>query len=268
MSFSWNDGETRAPVAVVRGSTDKKLKNEVLYVSHTKDKDTFKNIELQGDMMFFPIPDVTLERSIVYAAGRSGSGKSYFCANWLKEYKKLYPDNEIYVFSLIDEDEKIDDIGVHRIKIDSDLVNRPLEITDFADSVVLFDDIDVIDNKKLHEAVYAIMNKILELGRHYHISTIITNHLLTNGKDTRRILNESQFICIFPASGSFGGISYMLKKYMGFDVSEIKRIKNTKSRWIYIRNVAPMCVLSSNDAYTMAGLSNDENENENKHKKR
>ena len=34
------------------------------------------------------------------------------------------------------------------------------------------------------------MKKGLEIGRHYKINMVIDNHLLSNGKDTRRVLNE------------------------------------------------------------------------------
>lgn len=257
MAFSWTDHEGSSPVAVIRGTSDKRMRNEILYITHSKDKNTFPNIELDGDMTLNPIPDITLERNIVFVAGRSGSGKSHFCSQWLREYKKLYPDNPIYVFSLVDSDDKIDDIGVNRIKIESSLITDPLKIEEFEESCLLFDDIDVIDDKKLREAVYGIMNKGLEIGRHYKVSMMITNHLLTNGRDTRRILNEAQFITIFPASGSFGGIAYMLKKYMGFDTHEIKRVKTARSRWVYIRNTAPMCIVTQVDAYTMAGQSDE-----------
>ena len=62
---------------------------------------------------------------------------------------------------------------------------------EFANSVMIFDDIDVISDKKIRGEVYKILNKVLEIGRHYKITALVTNHLPTNGKDTRRILTES-----------------------------------------------------------------------------
>ncbi|MFM7981158.1 MAG: hypothetical protein ACKPKO_17760, partial [Candidatus Fonsibacter sp.] len=42
--------------------------------------------------------------------------------------------------------------------------------------------------------------QILEIGRHFKIHCIVTNHLPTNGKDTRRILNEAHTVTYFPHS--------------------------------------------------------------------
>ena len=87
---------------------------------------------------------------------------------------------------------------------------------EFEDSVVIFDDIDVISDKKIREAVYNILNKVLEIGRHFKITALVTNHLPTNGKDTRRILNEAHQVIYFPHSAS-GRIKYLLIDYLGLD---------------------------------------------------
>ncbi|MFM7986305.1 MAG: hypothetical protein ACKPKO_44030, partial [Candidatus Fonsibacter sp.] len=82
------------------------------------------------------------------------------------------------------------------------------------ESVCIFDDIDVISDKKIREAVYNILNQILEIGRHFKIHCIVTNHLPTNGKDTRRVLNEAHTVIYFPHSAG-GQIKYLLEEYVG-----------------------------------------------------
>jgi hypothetical protein len=62
------------------------------------------------------------------------------------------------------------------------LIEDPIEIKEFENSILIFDDIDVIPDKKIREAVYKIMNLALEVGRHYKINMVITNHLPTNGR--------------------------------------------------------------------------------------
>jgi hypothetical protein len=57
-------------------------------------------------------------------------------------------------------------------------------VEELKDSVTIFDDIDVISNKRIRDAVYNILNQVLEIGRHFKITCIVTNHLPTNGKDT------------------------------------------------------------------------------------
>ena len=106
------------------------------------------------------------------------------------------------MFSSLKEDESLESVKPQRFKIDDSLHEDPIKIEDLKDSIVIFDDIDVISNKKIKEAVYNILNQVLEIGRHYKISCIVTNHLPTNGNWTRRILKESSCFVYFPASSS------------------------------------------------------------------
>ena len=62
--------------------------------------------------------------------------------------------------------------------------------------------------RKVREAVYDVLNQVLEIGRHYKIHCVVTNHLPTNGKDTRRILNEAHTVTYFPHSAG-GKIKYI-----------------------------------------------------------
>ena len=98
---------------------------------------------------------------------------------------------------------------------------------------MIFDDIDVISNKGIREEIYNILNKILEIGRHFSITCIVTNHLPTNGRDTRRILNESHSVTYFPHSAS-GRIKYLLIDYLGIDKKMIRKFRTSNSRWATI----------------------------------
>ena len=44
------------------------------------------------------------------------------------------------------------------------------------ESVIIFDDIDVISDKKIRDGVYALLNQVLEIGRHFKITCLMTNH--------------------------------------------------------------------------------------------
>ena len=46
------------------------------------------------------------------------------------------------------DDESLDSVKPLRIQLDESLIEDPIDIKEFADSVVLFDDIDVIPDKK------------------------------------------------------------------------------------------------------------------------
>ena len=70
-----------------------------------------------------------------------------------------------------------------------------------------------------------MLNKVLEIGRHYSITAVVTAHLPSNGHETRRILNESSSVTIFPHSAS-GKIKDMLRNHVGLDRKFSKCSKN------------------------------------------
>ena len=119
-------------------------------------------ITLPDEGKFQQIPDTTKNREILYITAPSGAGKSTYTLKYLQEYKKKYKQNEIYLFSALTEDETIDQLkDIKRIKVDETLVSDPLDIIEFKHSCVVFDDIDVIGNKHIREAVFKILNQIL-----------------------------------------------------------------------------------------------------------
>jgi hypothetical protein len=94
--------------------------------------------------------------------------------------------------------------------------------------------------------VYNILNQILEIGRHFKIHCIVTNHLPTNGKDTRRILNEAHTVTYFPHSAG-GKIKYLLEEYVGLDRKQIAYMKRQRSRACTIFKNYPQCYLLQNE---------------------
>ena len=180
---------------------------------------------------FQQIPNKNTEREIIYITGASGSGKSTYTRKYCEEYKKLYPKREIYMFSSLKEDESLDSVKPNRIILDDRLITDPLFVDDFKDSLVIADDIDVISDKLHRRAVWNLLDQILETGRHTNTSCIITNHLPTGGRDTKRILNEAHSVVFFPHSGSSRGLRYLVENYLGGDIKDIKNIRKMKSRW-------------------------------------
>ncbi|MFM7980362.1 MAG: hypothetical protein ACKPKO_13700, partial [Candidatus Fonsibacter sp.] len=104
----------------------------------------------------------------------------------------------------------------------------------------IFDDIDVISDKKIREALYNILNHILYIGSH------LTSHLPTNGKDTRRILNEAHTATYFPHSAS-GKTKYVLQEYVRLDRKQIAYMKRQRSRACTIFKNYPQCYLMQNE---------------------
>lgn len=240
----------------IEDSDDRKLNNKIVSVNSDEKLDedvrkSYSRISLPSGK-FQQIPNPDTEREILYITGASGSGKSTYCCKYINQYKKLYKDRDIYVFSALKDDESLDKIEPKRIRIDNTLITDPIKVEDFKDSLVVFDDIDVISDKKQREAVYNILNQILEIGRHNNISCLITNHLATAGKDTRRVLNECHSITYFPHSGSARQLNYLLTEYLGLDKKDISKIKKLKTRWATIYKNYPQIVMCERDMWILA----------------
>jgi len=206
----------------------------------------FRQLKIANDSKFQHIPDTTKEREILYITGPSGSGKSTYTRKYLEQYVKKFKSRPIYVFFIVPSDESLDKIKPKRIKLDESLHTDPIKVHEFKESVCIFDDIDVISDKKIREAVYNILNQILEIGRHFKIHCIVTNHLPTNGKDTRRILNEAHTVTYFPHSAG-GKIKYLLEEYVGLDRKQIAYMKRQRSRACTIFKNYPQCYLLQNE---------------------
>jgi len=201
---------------------------------------------------FQHIPNKKTERQILYITGASGSGKSYYTRNYCNEYKKIFPKNEIYLFSSIQEDSSIDKVkDINRIRLDNEFLMTDLDVNDFKDSLVIFDDTDCMTNKMMKTKINNILNMLLETGRHTNTSVIYTSHLATNGLDTRRILNECHSVTIFPHSLGGRTLKYLLENYFGLDRDQIKKIKKLNSRWVTLVKGFPMVVLSDKDMYVL-----------------
>jgi energy-coupling factor transporter ATP-binding protein EcfA2 len=200
----------------------------------------FRQLKIANDSKFQHVPDTTKEREILYITGPSGSGKSTYTRKYLEQYKKKYKNREIYLFSSLPSDESLDKIKPKRIKLDESMYTDPIKVDELSESICIFDDTDVISEKKVREAVYDVLNQVLEIGRHYKIHCVVTNHLPTNGKDTRRILNEAHTVTYFPHSAG-GKIKYMLEEYVGLDKKQIAYMKKQNSRWATIYKNYPQC---------------------------
>lgn len=224
-----------------------KLNKKIISVDSDIQKNIIKNISAT-DGLLQHCPDPNTERQILYITGASGSGKSRYAANYIKLYKKIHPNNPIYVFSALKDDKSLDTIKPKRIKISKEtLIDDPIVMEDLKNSLVIFDDIDCISDKVLKNAVYNILNEILETGRHYFCSCILTNHLPSNGNHTRRILNECHTVTYFPHSGNSGKIKKFLMDQIGIEKEDFIRNKKSKSRWATIFKNYPMVNMTEHE---------------------
>jgi hypothetical protein len=193
-----------------------------------------------------PNPNV---REVLYICGPSGVGKSTLASQYIKEYKKLFPNNEVIIFSRKPKDDVLDKLKPLRFIIDESIVTEPIDVLNEDEfkkgCLVLFDDCNTFQNDKIKKAVSKLMSDILEIGRSAGIYIIITSHLVNPNekKDSRTIWNEAHCVVMFPRGGNKHGMEYAMKNYLGYDKNTIAKIFNLNSRYALMSKQYPNYVL-------------------------
>ena len=217
---------------------------EAMSMIKTKTKN---GLRIRGGKMI-PIPNKKVVEKL-YISGPSGSGKSTYASIWLKEYLRIYKDDPIFVFSSVGFDQALDKFDPIRIPMDASVGG--LQPQDFAESVVVFDDVDTITDSRIRKAVCALRDNLLECGRHYETRMVCTSHIISNYSSTRKLLNEATSVTFFPTAGSTFHIKRFLQFYGGLSKKQIERILVLPSRWVTLFKTFPMMVLYEKGSYML-----------------
>ena len=238
--FSFEQGRK---VAVIKGGA-----RDGQYLYMRESKMGLKEVVMGKDEKLQPVPDRDIVEKVLVSAC-SGAGKSTFVGNWVREFKKMFRKDEIYLFSSVDEDKALDRQDPTRIILDDDLLNDPIDIKELSQSLIIMDDVDTLRNKEMRVYLEGLRDEILEIGRHYDVRMLITSHLLSNYSATRRVLNEATCVVLFPRAGGIHQIKNFLVKYCGLDKAQIKRFLNLPSRWVAIYRSYPQYVIYERGVY-------------------
>ena len=218
-------------------------KNDYIYFDIDGEQNEFNSED--GKLEIVPNPHA---REILYVTGPSGSGKSTYASKYVEKFAKIFPKNDIYLFSRKDSDPVFDKIkNLTRLKIDERLIDEPINILEMVDenTLLIFDDVDSLP-KKLLDAVMAIIYDLAEVGRSYKIYGIITSHLVNsnNKRFSRIILNEAHFVTFFKNTNERGN-RYFLKEYVGYDDNQIDEVLDAdNTRAITIHRFYPNYVMT------------------------
>jgi len=250
------------PICIIENKEENKrtrTSNPIVCVSETKSDlaRPFDELSLDNPNQSFQlIPDPFTERQILYVTGSSGSGKSYFTKKYCREFARVFPKRPIILISSVDKDESVDDIkNLKRLKLKSpEFLEEDFEINDFKDTLVIFDDTDVIPDKKLRNKVNTILQLILQTGRHTNTYCIYTSHLATAGNDTKHILNESHSITFFPKTMGNRMLKYLCEGYLGLDKKEIEALKKIPSRSVTVMKTYPKVIVGNKDVFLLSSI--------------
>lgn len=214
---------------------DKKIKTEL--VIH------------DGEVIPLPNDDI-VQGSRAYIAGATGCGKSTWISKFATEYKRMFPGKDVIVFSNENEDQVIDKLKPMRIKLDESIISKPIEKEELKHSLVIFDDIDAMTNKKIEDAISVLRDNLLKEGRKHDIYVVCSAHQLTNYQRSRNTLNDCDSIIFFPKSNPYG-IKYYLKSYGGMTKQQMERVMQLPSRWVCFKKNYPGVIIYSSGVYLL-----------------
>lgn len=226
-------------------------------LSFTESQDGIDSMELEDGFTFqlVPRPVKEQERMTLFVAGEAGAGKSHFTREYAKKYHKMFPDNPIYLISYKDEDPTLDAYEeiIRLPALTPEFLGTCLDINfdEFRDTFFIFDDIDSIVNKKTKETIYGLLNKMLRLGRTYHISVAYIGHALYGSNEIKQVLFEAQSITIFPRYLTYQKLRYLLDKYLGFSKNQIEQIRKIKDRSVTLVKGADKIILADTQCFVM-----------------
>lgn len=151
-----------------------------------------------------------------------------------------------------------DDIGIRRINVES-LVSAPMPLSELEDTLLLIDDVEDLP-KEQAAAVQELANRVANQGRHWRISMVYSQHLLTNYKATRNLLGECHHYVIYPTGTSKAQMRTLLRSYAGLDDDQLKELRRLPSRWVAVKRTYPPTVVYDRGAYLLN--ANDESDDD------
>ena len=202
-------------------------------------KNALKHIQLYETQFQF-VPDVE-KRFCIYCTGRAGSGKSYFSSQVMKNYQKLFPEREIYIFSAKSQDEDPCFDGIQATYIDTlNLDCIPENSKEIGECLVVFDDCEALP-VPLRKRVQQFMDDCLLVGRSRQVSCIIITHRALNYGQTFTAINESTHYVFFPNTNTTQTRNFLIKKE-GYSYAESERIMKLPSRWVMLYKDHPVAM--------------------------
>jgi len=262
MSFTLINEGNAIPIAKEEGG------RKVIYLELEPDDPDSVVTELITKKPIMPLPKET--REVTYIAGSQGSGKSYVVASYIRYWLKLYKHKPVYVISRLDRDETFEtcfgdlEKKIQRLKPSIDWLADKFKLEEFADSLVVFDDIESSswsdhedpkesskENKMIQQYLYDLATDISQNGRHHKIQLVITNHNLYDGTKTSRILCDCNNYVIFPGTSGDHHLTYFLQNYVGLSKPQQQKIKTLQSRWVLISKNYPKYVMYAHGVFML-----------------
>lgn len=245
-----NDDAT--PIAMVKD------KNNTIIDLKKKMEQTNLRTNLKFPQDILPIPYKPKDQTIrYYISGMSGSGKTTFSAKLLESYHKIYPKDEIILFTALEEDPIYDKNKLlkkimKKIIVSEENIEEIAGIREdsLANSICIFDDYSIYDTG-LRRIIETLKDTLLRRGRHYNISVVVITQKLLGGTKTITELQQCNFVVVFPLCSKRLELDSFYKNYAGFSIKDIEKLHKVKSRHLAISMIYPKYVIANNEVLLM-----------------
>jgi len=202
-----------------------------------------KSIKLDaGQFVIYP----TRETERVFIAGRSGCGKSSLASMYAREYREMFPNNNMFIVSTHDEEKAYQSFDIHKIALDDTFIESPPTLDDLNNSLIIFDDCDNLTDKKLQDAVKRVNSNLIANGRKYNIHVLTLSHTLMDYSRTRHLLIEANRVIFFLGGSAYHTMRF-LKEYAGLNKKQAQKIIGLRSRWVCLGLTVPNYFISENE---------------------
>lgn len=205
----------------------------------------------EGDRIV-KLPLSPLDHEVIVVTGMPKCGKTFWINEYVNAYIQLYK-NTVFLITRNKNDDTISkDINKYIvINVDDEMLKDLPQIQDFANSLVIFDDIESSSSSKCTEKMYSLMSDIAKNGRHYNITLIFSNQECRMGVKTKPILACTTGFVIFPKNCALYQMRLLLKEHMGYTKKEIEMVLDINSRWVYLNRSSPQYVISDKSIFMM-----------------
>ena len=286
MSLTYKDSANAVPIAKIKGSNkiiyllsnstvfekvdryDKKVKcpyckkelstkQKLLYHLTICEKknhhiDTKPRILLSVLEFMEKLPLPLEEHEVIFCTGPPKCGKTYWVNEYVKMFKHVFK-LPVFRLSRVSHDETLRKEEKHylNIPIDNEIVENPLKLEDFADSLVIFDDIESSEFPKATKMAYNLLDDMCKNGRHHRIAVIFCNQECRMGTKTKPILSTVTTLVIFPQNASLYQTERLLKDHVGMSKTQIKDALNLNTRWEVISKATPQYIMYEHGVYLL-----------------
>jgi hypothetical protein len=228
-----NEKEGRQCAKIVNYDGDEK------YVTYTekldKDKEYFNFLSSDDIIMNYYFNPINQPHRVnISIFGGNGVGKSRWLAQYIKQsfYDAYTTKYKIYLITEKANETAFNGITMEKIAIPEISKNDKLQdFNYYADSLVIFDDIDAIMDKKQRHCIFGLRDSILKNARSIKVSIISTLHDMT-GDDSKSMIKESNTVVFFIPRHNIKPMRYFLNTTIGLNANEINYLKSNKqSTW-------------------------------------